>query len=73
MILSEVERKMYYLAIKKLIFSPCISQKDFIGMIIEQELGVDEYDKLLKSATNVDRYGYGGSYDYDGKYCSKPQ
>ena len=60
--ISETERKLYHSAIKKLIFTPCISQSEFIGMIIEQELGIQKFDELSDVIMKIDKCGYKESY-----------
>ena len=62
MFISEIERKLYHSVIKKLIFTPCISQSEFIGMIIEQELGIQKFDELSDVIVKIDKYGYKESY-----------
>ena len=71
MIISENERRIYQSVIKKLIFTPCISQAEFIGMVVEQELGVQSYDDLLSTQVEVDSYGYGDSYEYEYNRAGK--
>ena len=60
--ISETERKMYHSVIKKLVFTPCISQSEFIGIIIEQELGIQKLDELSDVITKTDKYGYKECY-----------
>ena len=63
----EIERNIYHSVIKQLTFTPCISQELFVDWFLEQDVGIDEYDKLREKLFDVNKFGYGMSYrqEYD--------
>ena len=71
MFIPEIEREVYLLTIQKLIFHPCISVPEIVDIVIEQEVGEEKYQRMLKRKHNVYGKKYYENYEYDYNRAKK--